>query len=180
VGITGSLVELAQGAVRVTEFWRAVAPAEPSGCRPWTGFINKDGYGEFYFAGEMRGAHELAVTFTTGEVKAPGLDTCHSCDNPPCCEPAHVRFATRLENVGDMFRRGRARVGSAHPWAKLTEAAVLEMRVRRANGAMQKALAVDYDVSEAYVSEIVNGLTWRHVGGPITGRSKRTTRRKAV
>ena len=35
----------------------------------------------------------------------------------------------------------------------------MEIRVRRANGAMQKILAVDYGVSEAYISSIVNGLT---------------------
>ena len=108
----------------------------------------------------MRGAHELAVTFTAGEVKDPGLDTCHSCDNPPCCNPRHLRFGTRLENVADRIKRGRVRAGSAHPFAKLTEAAAVEIRVRRANGAMQEgSLAADCGVSEAYISTIVNGLT---------------------
>jgi hypothetical protein len=120
------------------------------------------------------------VTFSTGEIKDPVLDTCHSCDDPPCCNPGHLRFATRLENVADMYERGRARVGSAHPFARLTEAAVVEIRVRRANGAMQKTLAADYGVSDAYVSEIVNGLVWRHAGGPISGTSKRTSKRKAA
>jgi len=127
----------------------------------------------------MHGAHELAVTFTTGEVKDPGLDTCHSCDNPPCCNPRHLRFGTRLENVADVIKRGRVRAGSAHPFAKLTEAGVVEIRVRRANGAMQKTLAADSGISEAYVGTIVNGLTWVRAG-PITGTSKRTTRRKAA
>lgn len=172
--------DVARIAVRVTEFWGNVAIRTPGECWPWTGYVNEDGYGEFFFAGRMYGAHELAVTFTTGEVKDPALDTCHSCDNPPCCNPEHLRFATRLENVADMYQRGRARVGSAHPAAKLTEDVVVEIRVRRANGAMQKALAADYGVSEAYVSEIVNGLVWRHAGGPITGTGKRTTRRKAA
>lgn len=173
--------DIAQIAVRVTGFWANVPVRPPGECRPWTGYVNDDGYGEFFFAGKMYGAHELAVTFTTGEVRDPALDTCHSCDNPPCCNPEHLRFASRLENVRDMHERGRARVGSAHPFARLTEEAVIEIRVRRANGAMQKTLAADYGVSEAYVSEIVNGLAWRSAGGPITRTTgKRASRRKAA
>lgn len=172
--------DLARIAVRVTEFWQSVSIRGDDECWPWMGYLNEDGYGEFFFAGKMYGAHELAVTFTTGEIKDPALDTCHSCDDPPCCNPGHLRFATRLENVADMIKRDRVRAGSAHPFAKLTEAAVVEIRVRRANGAMQKTLAADYSVSEAYISTIVNGLTWVRAGGPITGTSKRTTRRKAA
>jgi hypothetical protein len=172
--------DLARIAMRVTKFWQSVSIRADDECWPWTGYLNEDGYGEFFFANKMRGAHELAVTFTTGEVKDPGLDTCHSCDNPPCCNPRHLRFGTRLEYVADMIKRGRVRAGSARPFAKLTEAAVVEIRVRRANGAMQKSLAVDYGVSEAYISTIVNGLTWVRADGPITGTSKRTTRRKAA
>jgi hypothetical protein len=173
-------VDVARIAVRVTEFWHLVSIRGDDECWPWTGYLNEDGYGEFFFAGKMYGAHELAVTFSTGEIRSPALDTCHHCDNPPCCNPRHLRFGTRLENVADMVERGRVRSGSAHPFAKLTEAAVVEIRVRRANGAMQKALAADYGVSEAYISEIVNGLTWVRAGGPITGTGKRTTRRKAA
>lgn len=121
--------DLARIAVRVTEFWRSVSMRGDDECWPWTGYVNEDGYGEFFFVGKMRGAHELAVTFTTGEVKDPGLDTCHSCDNPPCCNPRHLRFGTRLENVADMIERGRMRTGSRHPFAKLTEAMVVEIRV---------------------------------------------------
>ena len=60
----------------------------------------------------MHGAHELAVTFTTGEIRDPALDTCHRCNSPPCCHPRHLSFASRLQNVADMHEHGRARVGS--------------------------------------------------------------------
>lgn len=173
-------IDAVKMAVRVTEFWRNVAICDDDECWLWTGYVNKDGYGEFFFAGEMQGAHELAVTFSTGEIKDPALDTCHSCDNPPCCNPGHLRFATRLENVADAVQRGRVRSGEAHPFSRLTKAIVTEIRVRRANGALQKTLAADYGVSYAYISEIVNGLVWRDADGPITGRAKRTTRRKVL
>ena len=168
ITIIGNLVsDPVATAVRVTEFWRLVDQRGDADCWHWTGYINDDGYGEFYWLGKMHGAHELAVTFTTGEVRSPGLDTCHSCDIPPCCNPAHVRFGSRASNVAEMVARDRVRAGERHPASRLTEAQVVEMRIRRANGAMQKRLAADYGISEAYVSEIVLGRRWQRVGGPI-------------
>jgi hypothetical protein len=90
--------------------------------------------------------------------------------------PHHLRFDTRQGNIDDMHNRGRAALGEARASAKLTDAIVLEIRERRANGALQRVLADQYGVSPSNISEIVNGLVWTHVGGPIGGRSKRTVR----
>lgn len=157
----------------VTRFWRNVRIGSPYECWPWTGYTNKDGYGEFHYRRDMRGAHELALSFTTGEAKHPDLDTCHSCDNPPCCNPAHLRFGTRTSNVHEMRDRGRGRNGST----RLTAEAVKEMRERRANGASQAVLAADYGITNGQVSMIVRGLRWKAAGGPI--ESKQAQYRKA-
>ena len=93
-------------AVTVSRFWRLIDQRDPAECWPWTGDTDK-GYGVFYYQGRMRRAHELALSFTTGEQRLPDLDTCHSCDNPICCNPAHLRFDTRRSNVADMHERGR-------------------------------------------------------------------------
>lgn len=145
----------------VTRFWSLVDQSE--GCWEWTGDKDSYGYGLFVWNGTQCGAHSLALSFTTGEKRAPGLDTCHSCDNPGCCNPDHLRFDTRLSNVRDMHDRGR----SVSPSARLTPEQVIAMRVRRDNGAPQKELAQDFDLSEAYVSQIVRGVTWKDIGGPI-------------
>lgn len=98
----------------------------------------------------------------------------------------HLRFGSRQSNVDDMWERGRGPSGERSPQSKLTNSTVREMRLRRANGALQKDLARDYGVSAAYVSEIVNGLVWQDAGGPITGKGKRdrksptSRRRKAA
>lgn len=33
----------------------------------------------------------------------------HSCDNPPCCNPAHLLVGTAAQNAQDMAERGRHR-----------------------------------------------------------------------
>ena len=166
-------------AVAVSRFWRMVSCGDADECWPWTGDVDRGGYGIFTYHGTRRPAHEMALSFTIGEKRLDDMDTCHSCDNPPCCNPAHLRFGTRQSNVDDMVARGRHVHGEKSPNAKLTTALVRELRLRRAMGALQRDLALDYGISAAYVSEIVNGLVWQDAGGPITGKAKRTKRNQS-
>lgn len=153
--------ELAE-AVAVSRFWRNVSVTDKDSCWLWKGDVDRNGYGVFAYRGKRRPAHELALSFTTGEKRLPKYDTCHSCDNPACCNPSHLRFDTRKANVADMISRGRQQHAS-----KLTEEDILSIRRRRAHGARQKDLAEQYGVSDGQISMIVRGLRWRSVGGPI-------------
>lgn len=158
-------------AVSVSRFWRLVDVRAEGECWPWLGDTRK-GYGVFQYRGRLFGAHELALSFTTGERRLPSLDTCHSCDNPPCCNPAHLRFDSRASNVRDMHNRGR----TASPSARLTPEQVLEIRERRDAGAPQRLLARHYGISEAYVSAIVRGLARADAGGPIQTKNNQYRR----
>jgi len=139
-------------ACRVTEFWMQVARADDRECWPWTGYT-EDGYGRMFFNGRMTGAHELALTFTTGEARVPSLDTCHSCNNPICCNPRHLRFDTRQGNVDDMMAAGR----NVSPPVKLSEGDIQTIRERIAAGAKQQDLADQYGVSNSLISMIKTG-----------------------
>ncbi len=155
-------------APRITEFWMSVAVTDDeSECWFWTGY-EEDGYGRFFWDGQMVGAHELAVTFATGERRAPGLDTCHRCNNPICCNPHHIRFDTRASNVADMVAAGTARNGNT----RLTAESARVIRERYAHGAAQVSLARDYLISPALVSAIIRGRRWPNAGGPITTERK--------
>ncbi len=166
-------------AVMVSRFWRLVDRKGADECWEWLGYRHESGYGVFTTPEGRKGAHELALSFTTGEKRLPGLMTCHSCDNPPCCNPNHLRFDTAQGNVDDMVSRGRLAVGEASNRTQLTDADVLLMRERRAMGARHKDLAIDFGATTAAVTAIVHGRNWRHVGGPITNRRISRTRGEA-
>lgn len=142
-------------ATRVTRFWMLVQRRRPDECWPFEGHIDKDGYGRFFDGQRMRPAHELALTFTTGEERPRKHDTCHSqqCTTRACCNPRHLRFDTRRGNVGDTVALGRQhRFGR-----KLTDREVGEIRTRLACGAIQKDLATQYGVNDSMISMIKTG-----------------------
>ena len=149
-------------AVAVSRFWRLVDVRAETECWPWRGDVDSGGYGVFVYRGRKAGAHEYALSFTTGERRLPSLDTCHSCDNPSCCNPLHLRFDTRAGTLRDMVTRGRQRNGSA-----LTEQDVVLIRERRAAGARQIDLAEQFGLTDGAISMIVRGARWPHAGGPI-------------
>lgn len=170
-GVSPHPAESLRDAVAVTAFWGAVQRGGEDDCWPWTGYA-EGGYGLFFWHGRMYGAHELALSFTTGEERHPTLDTCHSCNNPPCCNPAHLRFDTRASNVADAVRAGTA------AGMRLSNDEVRLVRERRAAGASQQDLADQFGVSVAWVSGVVNGTRRPEAGGPIA--TKRNYHRKAL
>lgn len=159
-------------AMSVTRFWDLVDRRTSGGCWEWLGDVDRNGYGIFYWRGRRVGAHELALSFATGEKRGGNLDTCHSCDRPSCVNPKHLRFDTRSANVADMINRGRrARTG------RLSDSDVLLIRQRRAAGARQKDLAEQFGVSDGQISMIVRGIRWPEVGGPIETKRNQYNRK---
>src|SRR3990167_1466998 len=97
---------------RVRPFWSRVdRSGGDDACWPWRGKIGKRyGYGviERRVAGKAKGFRPHAIACATRHgPRPPRLDTAHSCHNPPCCNPMHLRWATRKENMEDMARAGR-------------------------------------------------------------------------
>lgn len=94
-------------------FWMKVDKGpRPKGCWLYTGFRKWDGYGWLARAigGKQRylTAHRYAWILTHGEPEK-GKHILHECDNPPCCNPAHLKLGTHQENHADKVSRGRQR-----------------------------------------------------------------------
>lgn len=86
-------------------FRTKVSADEPDACWPYQGTRDRRGYGVIYFQGKNRGAHRLAFYFANGHWPEP--ECLHSCDNPPCCNPAHLSEGTHAENMQGAVARGR-------------------------------------------------------------------------
>jgi hypothetical protein len=91
----------------VSWFWSRLDRSAGS-CWTWPGARTKAGYGLLSWEKRKTYAHRLALVLSTGEAPE-GMHVLHSCDNPPCCNPAHLRWGTQRDNARDSVERGRAR-----------------------------------------------------------------------
>lgn len=145
-----------------------------SGCIEFVGAQAGRGYGVINEGGD-RGrcllAHRVAWELANGPIP-PGLDICHTCDNPPCCNPDHLFLGTRRDNMQDAKAKGRAvappvQSGETHNKAWVTDAVVRECREQHANGEAVRDIAA----SRGFRYEMVwTWITGRHrvsAGGPI-------------
>ena len=139
-------------------FWRQVDRRGDDECWPWTGGLKSGGYGAFHIGGRQIGAHRYAAGCRIGD----GVVVMHTCDNPPCCNPAHLRKGTIADNNADRSRKGRnADIrGERNVNAKLRAADVHLIRQLATKRGMQTSLAKRYGMSEAQISRIVNGTRW--------------------
>lgn len=99
----------------VKDFWNKVDQSNgPDSCWTWLGGrLNHKtrgfdkSYGTYDIRPKMILAHRYAAALS-------GLDitnklVCHTCDNPPCCNPAHLFVGTHKDNSQDMVNKQRHR-----------------------------------------------------------------------
>lgn len=80
----------------------------PDACWEWSGYRTRRGYGQIGEGRTIHPTHRVAWEQTHQAKVLPGFVVRHDCDNPPCCNPSHLRLGTDADNVRDMIDRGRA------------------------------------------------------------------------
>ena len=138
----------------------------PNGdCLEWSGAIAKTGYGVTRINKKTVKCHRLALELEG--INTTGWHVLHSCDNPPCCNPAHLRIGTHYENMKDMLERCSStnigKKGSSNILSIIDENDVIAIKERLKNGHRNCDIAIDYGISIQLVTEIKKGRRWKHV-----------------
>lgn len=102
------------------KFWRRILIGATNECWPFlrarTGLpaqgkplFNATFGGKKHWLRASRVAYFLHYGIDPGDKLA-----CHSCDNPPCCNPHHLWPGTNADNSADMVAKGRKEKGDQH------------------------------------------------------------------
>lgn len=161
-------------------FWERVPKGGPDACWEWTGSRHDFGYGNFWKDGRTWSAARVSYEITHGAIGRSDLFVCHRCDNPPCCNPAHLFLGTGSDNTADMVAKGRQakgdrsalrkypelrRYGDAHPGTKITEATARAAIAAFDSGQTMKQIGVAFGIPKGTLGSIFSGRNWKRLGG---------------
>lgn len=136
-----------------------------SRCWEWIGAASSGGYGSFRVKLEIKTAHRISWIIANKEIK-DDLFVLHHCDNRLCVNPDHLFLGTNLDNMIDMYNKGRGdkSSGENHGMAKLTWHQVREIRRRYKwmgiGGETSTALAKEFNISKKMILLILHNQNW--------------------
>lgn len=140
-------------------FWSKVSVGGPAECWEWRANKNNKGYGLFRPGGTAPKelVHRLSYENKNGPIPN-GMVILHSCDNPACVNPAHLRTGTMKDNSVDAASKGRI-AGMI-----LGDALVIGLLRDYVAGASHAQLAKRYGISIKSVPDFTTGKSrkWLH------------------
>lgn len=145
------------------EYFELKMPGPLAGdeCAEWPHRVNNHGYGVVVFERKQHYAHRVSYELHNGPIP-DGLHVLHSCHNPACVNPNHLRVGTPADNTVDKLQAGRQAQGDRHGHSKLSEELVRAIRGRYAAGGIrQKDLAAEYGVHINTIAAAILGKTWK-------------------
>lgn len=150
-----------RGTGKGLKFIQAALSADTNECIEWPFYRLKKGYGQVGLHTGMALAHRHTCILAHGEPPSRDAQAAHSCGNPGCINPRHIRWATQVENEADKLAHGTwdARKGGS----KITAETARRIRADRAQGLTYLQLAKRHGTTAANVAQIIRGKSWREV-----------------
>lgn len=96
--------------IAADNFWAKVDISTVDACWPWRRARFENHYGAFAVGKTNFRASRVAY-FLAFRIDPSEYLVCHTCDNPPCCNPKHMFLGTTADNAMDMKQKGRAAAG---------------------------------------------------------------------
>lgn len=129
-------------------------------CLLWPFRLKTHGYGLATVGGVQRTASNWMARLAHGEPIPPRTHAAHSCGNPTCVNPRHLRWATGKENAADRKTHGTENIGERSGKSKLTAADVIY--IRSAPPILQP-LMDKFGMSKHGISKIRSGKRWKYL-----------------
>ncbi len=146
----------------IARFWSKVERRGDDECWPWLAKKDRNGYGSLRFRnGFSVSSHRFSFFLKHGAL--PVHNACHTCDNPTCCNPAHLYDGTHADNHRQRGEHGRTARGENAGPAKLKEADIPIIRSLVTSGMSLAAVSRQYGVGRTCIRDIINGKSWTHV-----------------
>lgn len=144
--------------ITAARFWSKVNVTKSDrDCWEWQGAKGRGGYGRIKINGKFytasRVSWEMMHDRSMGDMFAM-----HTCDNPSCVNPHHIKAGTHQDNMKDMARKSRASAPCTRrvfDWDKVDEA-----RRMIEEGETNSEIAKKFGVSRHTISAIRRGATW--------------------
>lgn len=137
---------------------------ETDDCIIWPFSKSKSGYPQLKINGETKYATRIVLEAHQGVIKGQeNLYAAHKpiiCHNPSCINKRHLRWASPSENCADKILDKTSRAGEDCYLSKLSEAQVLLVIKDKRK---QKLIADEYNISQATVSDIKRGKSWKQL-----------------
>lgn len=135
----------------------------PDECIDWPFWKDYQGYGRISNKENRRGMKDRAthvILESSGKPRPSKAFALHSCDNPSCVNPNHLRWGTHQDNTDDMCSRRRQAYGERNGTSKLTE---MDVRHIRVDTRSQRVVGRDYGVAQSTISQIKSKRLWKHI-----------------
>lgn len=137
------------------KFHDGYVPEPNTGCWLWFKATDGHGYGQLRNPGSGPGrnvlAHRVSFEISNGSIPA-GMVIMHSCDQPLCVNPDHLRLGTMKDNSQDMIAKGRRRIVI---YSKLSNQDVQAIRLWDQSGEVTKSeIAAAFNLNRGSVSRL--------------------------
>jgi len=146
------------------EWLLANVGCDQADCLPWPFGTLENGYGSLILKGSRTTAHREMCRLAHGEPPAANLDAAHSCGVRACCNPRHLRWATRTSNANDRIAHGTASRGAGCYRTTISQHQVLEI-VELLKTEKPAAIAKRMGVSRSTIKSIAYGCSWSWLTG---------------
>lgn len=130
-------------------------------CLIWPHSRSPSGYAQLRMDGQLRDVHLWACEDRHGPKPSPRHNVAHACGRGRggCVNPAHLRWATRVENEADKIEHGTSNRGKNNGQAKLTEAEVREIRSLEGQMLLREIGAL-FSIERSTVCGIIKRRSW--------------------